>query len=104
MVKDGGWKINRGLMSILPIQGKVQYNRADGKLELMEEKRSRLIDDFSDECFAFIAGHTEGGAPYGITWEELGLKPYASEEELMEAYECMEINGDLDNKIDGMKK
>ena len=51
-----------------------------------------------------IAGYTEGGAPYGITWEELGLKPYASEEELMEAYECMEINGDLDNKIDGMKK
>jgi len=30
-------------------------------------------DDFgdSDETFAFIAGYTEGGAPYGITWEEL---------------------------------
>ena len=24
----------------------------------------------SDETFAFIAGYTSGGAPYGITWEE----------------------------------
>lgn len=23
-----------------------------------------------DEYFAFIAGYTSGGAPYGITWEE----------------------------------
>lgn len=25
----------------------------------------------SDETFAFIAGYTSGGAPYGITWEEM---------------------------------
>lgn len=37
MVKDGKRKINRGLMSILPIQGKVQYNNASGKLEQTEE-------------------------------------------------------------------
>ncbi|WP_298273485.1 hypothetical protein [Geobacter sp.] len=24
----------------------------------------------SDEQFAYIAGYTEGGFPYGITWEE----------------------------------
>jgi len=24
-----------------------------------------------DDEFAFIAGYTEGGAPYGITWEEM---------------------------------
>lgn len=24
----------------------------------------------SDEHFAYIAGYTEGGVPYGITWEE----------------------------------
>ncbi len=23
-----------------------------------------------DASFAFIAGHTSGGAPYGVTWEE----------------------------------
>ena len=24
----------------------------------------------SDDHFAYIAGYTSGGAPYGITWEE----------------------------------
>ena len=28
------------------------------------------IASHRDENFAFIAGYTEGGAPYGITWEE----------------------------------
>lgn len=27
-------------------------------------------DEDSDERFAYIAGYTSGGAPYGITWEE----------------------------------
>ncbi|SET07151.1 hypothetical protein SAMN05216389_10557 [Oceanobacillus limi] len=39
-----------------------------------KQKREQAIKDFfyeeSDETFAFIAGHTPGGAPYGITWEE----------------------------------
>lgn len=25
----------------------------------------------SDEHFAYIAGYTEGGSPYGLTWEEM---------------------------------
>lgn len=25
----------------------------------------------SDDTFAFIAGYTAGGFPYGITWEEM---------------------------------
>ena len=69
-----------------------------------QQKEQELFDGFSDERFAFIAGYTEGGAPYGITWEKLGLEPYASDEELMEAYERMELYGDLDNKIDGINK
>jgi hypothetical protein len=28
------------------------------------------ICDFSDDHFAYVAGYTAGGAPYGITWEE----------------------------------
>ena len=27
--------------------------------------------DYSDATFAFIAGYTSGGAPFGVTWEEL---------------------------------
>jgi hypothetical protein len=27
-----------------------------------------------DDNFAFIAGHTSGGFPYGVTWEELEIR------------------------------
>ncbi len=29
-----------------------------------------------DDRFFFIAGYTSGGAPYGVTWEEMGLEPW----------------------------
>ena len=29
-----------------------------------------IFEPFSDADFAYIAGYTAGGAPYGITWEE----------------------------------
>lgn len=29
-----------------------------------------------DDTFFYIAGYTSGGAPYGVTWEEMGLKPW----------------------------
>ena len=29
-----------------------------------------------DDRFFFIAGYTSGGAPYGVTWEEIDLKPW----------------------------
>lgn len=28
-----------------------------------------------DDQFFFIAGYTSGGAPYGVTWEQMGLEP-----------------------------
>ena len=31
-----------------------------------------------DDEFFFIAGYTSGGAPYGVTWEEMGLDPWES--------------------------
>ena len=34
------------------------------------------FDDYQNDDFYFIAGYTSGGAPYGLTWEEMGLKPY----------------------------
>ena len=33
-----------------------------------------LFEDMDDH-FAFIAGYTPGGFPYGTTWEELGIDP-----------------------------
>ena len=37
--------------------------------------RERLAELYKD-CdgrFAFIAGYTDGGAPYGVMWEEVGI-------------------------------
>ena len=34
-----------------------------------------------DDTFFYIAWYTSGGAPYGVTWEEMGLEPCQSLEE-----------------------
>ena len=34
-----------------------------------------------DDTFFYIAGYTSGGAPYGVTWEEMGLEPWQVLEE-----------------------
>ena len=44
-----------------------------------EQRRQMEIDELygesCDDRFAFIAGYTSGGAPYGTTWEEMGIDP-----------------------------
>lgn len=45
----------------------------------------------SDETFAYIAGYTSGGAPYGITHEEL-----AADETLAVQFSFDEIDDDDD--------
>ena len=39
--------------------------------KLKKEKIDENIELASDENFAFIAGYTSGGAPYGLTNEEM---------------------------------
>ena len=34
-----------------------------------------------DDTFFYIAGYTSCGTPYGVTWEEMGLKPWQELEE-----------------------
>ena len=60
------------------------------KKQEKEQERQNPMDGFSDGTFAYIAGYTDGGAPYGITWDELGIEPYAPYEKLMEAYARLE--------------
>ncbi len=47
------------------------------------EKKSEWIEEYpdSDDTFAFIAGYTSAGFPYGTTWEELGETPQWAEDE-----------------------
>ncbi len=41
------------------------------KKKLKKVKLEEQIEPFRDENFAFIAGYTSGGAPYGLTHEEM---------------------------------
>lgn len=46
-------------------------------MEREAKERERLAELYED-CdghFAFIAGYTDGGAPYGVMWEEVGIDP-----------------------------
>lgn len=45
-------------------------NRAAIKQKKKEEQEQSLTED-SDDNFSFIAGYTSGGAPYGISWDEM---------------------------------
>ena len=72
------------------IQAKAKKRK---RRERLEEKREQLrlkklgikypeyIFSNSDDNFFFIAGYTSGGAPYGITWEEMNLEPYENPDE-----------------------
>lgn len=49
-----------------------------------KKKKSELLpeqEEYYDADFAFIAGYTSGGAPYGTRWEEVGIDPDLSLEE-----------------------
>ncbi len=45
------------------------------KQKKTEQKVHEMYSDSNDE-FYYIVGYTSGGAPYGITWTEMGLEPY----------------------------
>lgn len=53
-------------------------NRIIEKQRFKEGKKQDLANEISwdsDETFAYIAGYTSAGFPYGITWEELEAEP-----------------------------
>ena len=45
-----------------------------------------IFSEGMDNEFAFIAGYTPGGFPYGTTWEELGIDPGLPLEEKVKLY------------------
>ncbi len=55
-------------------------------------KQNELQDCFSDsdETFYYIAGYTSGGAPYGVTWDEMGLEPNGEVDEEDLSPKCLE--------------
>ena len=42
------------------------------------EKIYEYLSQVSEDKTNDIAGYISGGAPYGVTWEEMGLNPWES--------------------------
>ena len=58
----------------------LQHVRAAKKAGKPRKKRAKKAVEATlleqDDTFFYIAGYTSGGAPYGVTWEEMGLEPW----------------------------
>ncbi|MCL2153087.1 MAG: hypothetical protein FWH57_09050 [Oscillospiraceae bacterium] len=44
-----------------------------------DKQNKEEYNDEQDDMFYHIAGYTTGGFPFGVTWEEMGLKPWENE-------------------------
>ena len=57
----------------------IQRAKKAKRKRLREQRRMQKSDiaDYpeQDGRFYYIAGYTSGGAPYGVTWEEMGMSP-----------------------------
>ena len=58
------------------------------RMEREAKERERLAEMYEDcdDRFAFIAGYTDGGAPFGVMWEEVGIDPGLPFEEKVKLY------------------
>lgn len=54
--------------------------------EVKERERLEELYEDCDGRFAFIAGYTDGGASYGVMWEEAGIDPGLPFEEKVKRY------------------
>ena len=71
-------QIDREKAAVKAYQEIQRAKKAKGK-RIREQKRMEkdnpLFSEYQDDTFYYIAGYTSGGAPYGITWEEMGINP-----------------------------
>ena len=51
-----------------------------------QARRLAVMYPDSDGTFYYIAGYTSGGAPYGVTWEEMGLEPFEGQDDFEDVF------------------
>jgi hypothetical protein len=61
------------------VKRNIEAEQIKQKLKKAAQKEDDVL--CCDSTFYYIAGYTSGGAPYGITWEEMGLEPFGDIEE-----------------------
>ncbi len=71
-------QIDREKAAVKSYQELQRAKKAKRKKNREQKRMQKDISVFhedQDATFYYIAGYTSGGAPYGVTWEEMGLKP-----------------------------
>lgn len=72
-------QIDREMAAVKAYQDIQKAKKAKRK-RLREQRKMQKSDiaDYTEQdgTFYYIAGYTSGGAPYGVTWEEMGMSPY----------------------------
>ena len=70
-------QIDREKEAVIAYQELQRVKKAKRK-RIREQKRMKkdnpVFHEEQDDTFYYIAGYTSGGAPYGVTWEEMGFK------------------------------
>ena len=67
------------------------------KKKKRNQSTDEILDDMDDR-FAFIAGYTPGGFPYGTTWEELGIDQDLPIEKKRRLYDAAAARGTGDKR------
>lgn len=66
---------NAAIRTYQNIQRAKKAKRKKSREQKRIQKDNPVFHEDQDDTFYYIAGYTSGGAPYGVTWEEMGLKP-----------------------------
>ena len=67
-------------------QKKARLRQRRMEREAKERERMAELYEDCDGRFVFIVGYTDGGAPYGVMWEEVGIDPGLPFEEKVKLY------------------
>ena len=62
-------------------QIRLDQRRREQEAKAAQDLHDRYPD--SDDTFFYIAGYTSGGAPYGVTWAEMGLAPWQAPDDMV---------------------
>ena len=53
------------------VKQSIEGSRRAKELKKQQRAEAAYLEDYIDEGFYFVAGYTSGGAPYGLTWEQM---------------------------------
>ncbi len=85
LIRKGDSILVNGLPEHLVLQEKKREMKKVSKTEKKPKKKKRkgknIEESWKDDTFAMILGYTSGGAPYGVTWEEMKQKDFKDSDE-----------------------